>query len=79
MEPACSTPSPAASPSETLYAILGTESFLVRLSAALFDPNDSKMRKFTQLARTTNPHFHIIYKLFVALLARQIHPDAPLY
>ena len=52
------------------------ESFLVRLSATYIDPEDSYMREFTQLSRTANPHFHIVHKLSVALLARQVHPDA---
>ena len=43
-----------------------------------FDPEDSEMRKFIHLARSVDPHFHIIPKLSVALLARQVYPDAPL-
>ena len=76
--PSCSTPYPAALPSATLDTILLEEPFLVRFSAAQFDPYNSEMCKFTQLARSANPHFHIILQFSVALLARQIHLDASL-
>ena len=78
MDPSCSTPSPASSPIATLDSILVKVSFLVHLSADKFDPENSEMRKFTQLARSANPYFCIIHKLCGALLDRQIHQDAPL-
>ena len=78
MDPSCSTPSPIASPIATLVTILVEEPFLVRLSAAYFDLADSEMHKITQFYGSTGSHFHIIHKFSVALLARQVHLDAPL-
>ena len=54
------------------------ESFLVHLSVAWLNSEDSEMREFSQLARSDDPHFRIIYKFSVALLAKQVHSDAPL-
>ena len=78
MDPSCSIPSPAASPTATLDTILVQKSFLVRLSAAYFDPADSEIHKFTQLARTANPHFFIIHKFSVALLVQQVNLEVSL-
>ena len=62
----------------TLVTILVEEPFLVRLSAAYFDLADSEMHKITQFDGSTGSHFHIIHKFSVALLARQVHLNAPL-
>ena len=78
MDPSCSTPSLAALPTATLDTILVEESLLVRLSVDYFDLDDSEMHKFAHLARSADPYFRIIHKFSNALLARQVHPDAPL-
>ena len=78
MDPSCSTPSPAASTTATLDTIFMEDSFLVRPSVVYFNPDDSEILKFTQLARSADPYFCIIHKFSVALLARQIHLDTTL-
>ena len=76
IDPSCSTSSLATSPTATLDTTLVEESFLVCFSAVYFDPADFEICKFTQLARCADPYFYIIHKLSVALLARQVHPNA---
>ena len=63
MDPSCITLYPAASPTATLDTILVEKSFLLRLSAAYFDPDYSEIRKFIHLARFSDPHFHIVYRI----------------
>ena len=58
--------------------ILVEEYFLVRLFLAYFYPENSEMRKFTQLDWSAGPHFCIIHKFSVALLAILVYPDATL-
>ena len=79
--PTCSIPHPAAPPIVALDAIVVEESFLICLSAAYFDPKDSKMCDFSsaQLAVYYNPHSHIFYRFSIALLARQVYLDVPLH
>ena len=49
--------------------ILVEISFLVRLYAANFDPVDSEIGKFVHLDRYSNPHFHLIHKFSVVIVA----------
>ena len=75
-DPSNSTSHPADPPTTTLYNVWVEKSFLVRLSAAYFDPENSKIPKFAQLSRFNDPHFRIFHKFSAVLLARQVHLEA---
>ena len=74
----CNNPYIAAPPTATLDTILVDKSFLMHLLAANHNPEDPKIYKFAQLGISDDPHFHIIHKFSVALLARQVHLEAPM-
>ena len=71
-------PHPAAPPTAIFNTILVERSFLVRLFAVISTLKTLEMHVFAQLDRSEDLFFCIIHKFSVALLAPQVHQDAPL-